>query len=134
MEYVCLITQLLFLLITLMPTGHVHLVRSDKALKTYVRVETVVQTLLIACNVVLLFVAKTAMIWIVALHLISATIIMLLCEALAKKHCIQQLKQKIQEEALSTCNPLEIRRCLLEKHGLVFSVKEIENCLKTMGY
>lgn len=73
------------------------------------------------------------MVYLVALQVIVAGAIGCCFDIVAKKAYFRDLEEKIKEEKISTLSAMEIRRYMLEKHGLAVSVEDIEKCLSKIN-
>lgn len=129
MEWIYIVIQIIFLYLTISPRGHEYLGEDKKLFKAYILVEMIVQALFLVANFVLLFVAKRAMIFVVASHIILAGIIQACFDCIAKNRFLNMVKEKIIEYDLSTCAPVAIRHFFLENLGFVCSIKDINKCL-----
>lgn len=134
MEYICLIFQIIFLLGTVfLPTGDTYLVEFKKIYKNYLIFAIIAQMLCFIANVIILFIFKEIMIYILFLDIILTVLIKSSFSILAKNKYYKELKEMIIEERLEACAPNEIRRYLLEKFERVYFIKDIEKCLIKMG-
>ena len=130
MEYICLIFQIIFLLGTVfLPTGDTYLVEFKKIYKNYLIFAIIAQMLCFIAHLVILFIFKEIMIYILFLDIILTVLIKSSFSILAKNKYYKELKEMIIEEQLETCAPNEIRRYLLEKFERVYFIKDIEKCL-----
>ena len=130
MEYICLIFQIIFLLGTVfLPTGDTYLVEFKKIYKNYLIFAIIAQMVCFIANVIILFIFKEIMIYILFLDIILTVLIKSSFYILAKNKCYKELKEIIIEEQLETCAPNEIRKYLLEKFERVYFIKDIEKCL-----
>lgn len=129
----CFAIQIVFLLLTFSPTGQTYLLCHERMFKKYKLVEAIVQVFCIIANLFLCFVSKENMVYLVALQVIVAGAIGCCFDIVAKKAYFRDLEEKIKEEKISTCSEMEIRRYMLEKHGLAVSVKDIEKCLSKIN-
>lgn len=130
MEYICLIFQIIFLLGTVfLSTGDTYLVEFKKIYKNYLIFAIIAQMLCFIANVIILFIFKEIMIYILLLDIILTVLIKSSFSILAKNKYYKELKEMIIEERLETCAPNEIRRYLLEKFERVYFIKDIEKCL-----
>ena len=69
------------------------------------------------------------MLYISILHICLAGLIGLIFELIAKKQYYQELKNVIKQKQLEKLSPVEIRRYLLEKLELSYTINDIEKCL-----
>ena len=130
MEYICLTIQIVFLLITIfVPYGNPYLVNVEKVYRKHLFYSITVQLLCIIANVVSIFIIKEIMLYITILHICLAGLIGLIFEFIAKKQYYQELKNVIKQKQLEKLSPVEIRRYLLEKLELSYTINDIEKCL-----
>ena len=130
MEYGYLIIQLSFLLLTIFSTTDMYLVNSDKYYKKTKKVEIIVQGFCIVANVIIRFVKKEIMIYILVIHIILMGLILIIYSNKAKKIYLEELLNNIIKNELQAIGSKEIKRILLEKYEKVYFVEDIEKCKK----
>ena len=131
MEYVYLILQILFALGTVFfKTNSRYLVECDKCYKQYLIVELITQSLCIVANCVLIFVLKDFMIYVLLIHIVLMSLILILFSLKAKKIYFNELTCLIKENDLLFADAEEIRRCLLYKYERLFFIDDIKKCLQ----
>ena len=136
MEYICLMLQIVLLLGNkFLPPNDPYLVSSNKIYRNYLIVEIIVQVLCIIANVILLFVFKKIMPYVLVLHVILMGLIKSYFCIKAKITHFQELERilKKEKEKILTFSSIEIRKYLLEKYEQVYSIKDIEKCLSKIN-
>lgn len=131
MEYVYLILQILFALGTVFfKTNSRYLVECDKCYKQYLIIELIAQSLCIVANCVLIFVLKDFMIYVLIIHIVLMSLILILYSLKAKKIYFNELTGLIKENDLLFADAEEIRRILLNKYERLFFIDDIKKCLQ----
>ena len=133
MEYaylIVLIVQSSFLLLTIFSTIDRYLVNNDKYYKKTKKMEIIVQGICIVANVILLFVMKEIMIYILSTHIILMGIISSFYSNKAKKLYFDELLNIIVANDLQSIDSIEIKKILLVKYEKVYFVEDIEKCKK----
>ena len=130
MEYICLIFQTVFLLATVfLPVGYTHLVGSKKLYKTYLLFEIISQGLCLIANIILFFVFKEIMVYVLCFDVVISGLINLIFTIYSSNKHYKELEKIILEEGLKNFTSQEIRNYLLEKFKTIYSIKDIEKCL-----
>ena len=133
MEYVYLILQILFALGTVFfKTNSRYLVECHKCYKQYLIVELIAQSLCIVANCVLIFVLKDFMIYVLIIHIVLMSLILILYSLKAKKIHFNELTGLIKENDLLFADAEEIRRILLNKYERLFFIDDIKKCLQNI--
>lgn len=129
MEYAYLILQIILMLgIFIFKTNDRYLVNYKKYYKKYLFVETMVQGFCIVSNVIIMFIIKEFMIYILALHIILMGMILILYSKKARKKYFNELLNIIVGNDLQSVDSKEIKKILIEKYGKVYFVEDIEKC------
>ena len=129
MEYVCLILQIIFIIgICLFKTNDRYLVNYNEFYKKYLIVELITQVMCIVANVIILFVIKEIMIYILLTHIILMGIILVFYSNKAKKLYFDELLNIIVANDLQSIDSKEIKKILLVKYEKVYFVEDIEKC------
>ncbi|MBQ2892390.1 MAG: hypothetical protein IJE45_05810 [Bacilli bacterium] len=129
MEYVCLIFQIILLLgIFIFKTNDRYLVNSNEFYKKYLIVELITQGICVVANVIILFLMKEIMIYILIMHIILMGIILIFYSNKAKKLYFDELLNIIVANDLQSIDSREIKKILLVKYEKVYFVEDIEKC------
>ena len=128
MEYGCLIVQSTFLLLTLIPTNDRYLVEYNEFYKKYLIVELITQVMCIVANLIILFLMKEIMIYIVIMHIMLMGEILIFYSNKAKKLYFDELLNIIVANNLQAVDSREIKKILLENYGKLYFVEDIEKC------
>ena len=129
MEYVCLIYQIILILgIFIFKTNDRYLVDYNEFYKKYLIVELIAQVMCVVANVIILFVIKEIMIYILLTHIILMGIILIFYSNKAKKIYFDELLNIIVANDLQSIDSIEIRKILLVKYEKVYFVEDIEKC------
>ena len=128
MEYGYLIVQSSFLLLTIFSTIDRYLVNNDKYYKKTKKMEIIVQGICIVANLIILFLIKEIMIYILIMHIILMVIILILYSNKAKKIYFDELLNIIVANDLQSIDSREIKKILLVKYEKVYFVEDIEKC------
>ena len=128
MEYGYLIVQSSFLLLTIFSTIDRYLVNNDKYYKKTKKMEMIVQGICIVANLIILFLLKEIMIYILIMHIILMAIILILYSNKAKKIYFEELLNIIIGNDLQFVDSKEIKKIILEKYNKVYFVEDIEKC------
>ena len=126
MEYIILFLQLLFWISTVFirkDEGYIILIK--KLDDFYLIVECIIQGLFFIGNIISLFVAKDIMLQVFECDIFVAVIIKIILNPVAKKQHFERLKNILIEDKLFSMDTGTIRRYIIEKYGLVYSTKEI---------
>ena len=128
MEYGYLIVQCSFLLLTIFSTTDRYLVNNDKYYKKTKKMEIIVQVICIVANLIILFLMKEIMIYILIMHIILMGIILIFYSNKAKKLYFDELLNIIVANDLQSIDSKEIKKILLVKYEKVYFVEDIEKC------
>ena len=128
MEYGYLIVQSSFLLLTIFSTLDRYLVNNDKYYKKTKKMEIIIQGICIVANVIILFLMKEIMIYILIMHIILMGIILIFYSNKAKKLYFDELLNIIVANNLQSIDSREIKEILLVKYEKVYFVEDIEKC------
>ena len=129
MEYVYLIFQIILMLgIFIFKTNDRYLVNYNEFYKKYLIVELITQVICVVANVIILFVIKEIMIYILLTHIILMGIILIFYSNKAKKLCFDELLNIIVANDLQSIDSKEIKKILLVKYEKVYFVEDIEKC------
>ena len=131
MEYVYLIFQIILMLgIFIFKTNDRYLVNYNEFYKKYLIVELITQVICVVANVIILFVIKEIMIYILLTHIILMGIILIFYSNKAKKLYFDELLNIIVANDLQSFDSKEIKKILLLKYDKVYFVEDIEKCKK----
>ncbi len=126
MEYI-IILFIQILIMSLILFGRKDNARLIKKLdSTFLIVMWIFQGLCIIGNVVLLFVAKDMMMYVLEFHVFIAGIILMIFDPIGKRLHFQRLTNILIEDNLISLDTGSIRRYIVEKYGLIYSTKEID--------
>lgn len=129
MEYVCLILQIILILGTfIFKTNDRYLVNYNEFYKKYLIVELITQVMCVVANVIILFVIKEIMIYILAIHVILMSMILAFYSRKAKIRYFNELLNIIVSNDLQLIDSKEIKKILLVKYEKVYFVEDIEKC------
>ena len=129
MEYVCLILQIILMLgIFIFKTNDRYLVNYNEFYKKYLIVELIAQGICVVANVIILFLMKEIMIYILIMHIILMGIILIFYSNKAKKLYFNELLNIIVANDLQSIDSREIKKILLVKYEKVYFVEDIEKC------
>ena len=129
MEYVCLILQIILILgIFIFKTNDRYLVNYNEFYKKYLIVELIAQGICVVANVIILFLMKEIMIYILIMHIILMGIILIFYSNKAKKLYFDELLNIIVANDLQSIDSREIKKILLVKYEKVYFVEDIEKC------
>ena len=129
MEYVYLILQIILMLgIFIFKTNDRYLVNYNEFYKKYLIVELIIQVMCVVANVIILFVIKEIMIYILLTHIILMGIILIFYSNKAKKLYFDELLNIIVANDLQSMDSKEIKKILLVKYEKVYFVEDIEKC------
>lgn len=129
MEYVCLILQIILMLgIFIFKTNDRYLVNYNEFYKKYLIVELIAQGICVVANVIILFLMKEIMIYILIMHIILMGIILIFYSNKAKKLYFDELLNIIVANDLQSIDSREIKKILLVKYEKVYFVEDIEKC------
>lgn len=129
-----LLFQVIFLFMTIFfNNGQGVLLYDKKIFKNYILFETIFQSIGIVANIVMAFVDKFVMIFILFAGCILYALINVFFSIKAKRKYFSDLEKYIVEEKLQTFDAVEIRRYLLEKYQQVYYVDDIKKCLAKLG-
>ena len=129
MEYGYLIVQSSLLLLTIFSTFDRYLVNNDKYYKKTKKMEIIVQGICIVANLIILFLMKEIMIYILLTHIILMGTILIFYSNKAKKLYFDELLNIIVANDLQSIDSKEIKKILLVKYEKVYFVEDIEKCL-----
>ena len=115
MEYGYLIVQSSFILLTIFSTFDRYLVNNDKYYKKTKKMEIIVQGICIVSNLIILFLMKEIMIYILIIHIILMAIILTLYSNKAKKIYFEELLNIIIANDLQFVDSKVIKKIILEK-------------------
>ena len=129
MEYFYLILQIILILgIFIFKTNDIYLVNYNEFYKKYLIVELITQVMCVVANVIILFVIKEIMIYILLTHIILMVIILIFYSNKAKKLYFDELLNIIVANDLQSIDSKEIKKILLVKYEKVYFVEDIEKC------
>lgn len=129
MEYVYLILQIILILGTfIFKTNDRYLVNYNEFYKKYLIVELITQVMCVVANVIILFVIKEIMIYILAIHVILMSMILAFYSRKAKIRYFNELLNIIVSNDLQLTDSKEIKKILLVKYEKVYFVEDIEKC------
>lgn len=129
MEYVYLILQIILMIgIFIFKTNDRYLVNYNEFYKKYLIVELITQVMCVVANVIILFVIKEIMIYILLTHIILMGIILIFYSNKAKKLYFDELLNIIIANDLQSIDSEEIKKILLVKYEKVYFVEDIEKC------
>ena len=128
-----LLVQVIFLFMTIfLHTGQSHLYYNKKIFKHYILFEVMFQSICIVTNIVMAFVDKYAMIFILFAGYILSTLINVFFSIKARRKYFSDLEKYIVAEKLQDLDPVESRRHLLEKYQKVYFIDDIKKCLSKL--
>ena len=128
MEYGYLIVQSSFILLTIFSTFDRYLVNNDKYYKKTKKMEIIVQGICIVSNLIILFLMKEIMIYILAIHVILMSMILDFYSRKAKIRYFNELLNIIVANDLQFVDSKVIKKIILEKYNKVYFVEDIEKC------
>ncbi len=130
MEYIFLILQIMFILgIFVFKTNDRYLVVTDKCYKKYLIIELITQGVCVIANIIIMFITKEIMIYVLVIHIILMGLILIFYSNKAKKIYFNELINIIKKDNLLFTEAAEIRKYLLKKYNQVYFIDDIENCL-----
>lgn len=109
-------------------TNDRYLVNYNEFYKKYLIVELITQVMCVVANVIILFVIKEIMIYILLTHIILMGIILIFYSNKAKKLYFDELLNIIVSNDLQSIDSKEIKKILLVKYEKVYFVEDIEKC------
>lgn len=131
MEYIYLIIQIIFIIGTIfLPVNYKYLVTSNSNYKRFLLSEIIIQGLCIFTNFISLFFVKEIMIYILVLHLILMSVIVVTFEYKGKKIYFKELIDIIKKDDLLSKEANEIRKTLLEKYEKLYFIEDIKKCIR----
>lgn len=131
MEYIYLIIQIIFIIGTIfLPVNYKYLVTSNSNYKRFLLSEIIIQGLCIFTNFISLFFVKEIMIYILVLHLILMSVIVVTFEYKGKKIYFKELIDIIKKDDLLSKEANEIRKILLEKYEKLYFIEDIKKCIR----
>ena len=131
MEYIYLIIQIIFIIGTIfLPVNYKYLVTSNSNYKRFFLSEIIIQGLCIFTNLISLFFVKEIMIYILVLHLILMSVIVVTFEYKGKKIYFKELIDIIKKDDLLSKKANEIRKTLLEKYEKLYFIEDIKKCIR----
>lgn len=131
MEYIYLIIQTIFITGTIfLPVNYKYLVTSNSNYKRFLLSEIIIQGLCIFTNLISLFFVKEIMIYILVLHLILMSVIVVTFEYKGKKIYFKELIDIIKKDDLLSKEANEIRKTLLEKYEKLYFIEDIKKCIR----
>lgn len=131
MEYIYLIIQIIFIIGTIfLPVNYKYLVTSNSNYKRFFLSEIIIQGLCIFTNLISLFFVKEIMIYILVLHLILMSVIVVTFEYKGKKIYFKELIDIIKKDDLLSKEANEIRKTLLEKYEKLYFIEDIKKCIR----
>ena len=129
MEYVYLIFQIILMLgIFIFKTNDRYLVNYNEFYKKYLIVELITQVMCVVANLIILFLMKEIMIYILIMHIILMGIILIFYSNKAKKLYFNELLNIIVANDLQSIDSKKIKKILLVKYEKVYFVEDIEKC------
>lgn len=131
MEYIYLIIQIIFIIGTIfLPVNYKYLVTSNSNYKRFLLSEIIIQGLCIFTNLISLFFVKEIMIYILVLHLVLMSVIVVIFEYKSKKIYFKELIDIIKKDDLLSKEANEIRKILLEKYEKLYFIEDIKKCIR----
>lgn len=131
MEYIYLIIQIIFIIGTIfLPVNYKYLVTSNSNYKRFLLLEIIIQGLCIFTNLISLFFVKEIMIYILVLHLVLMSVIVVIFEYKGKKIYFKELIDIIKKDDLLSKEANEIRKILLEKYEKLYFIEDIKKCIR----
>ncbi len=131
MEYIYLIIQIIFIIGTIfLPVNYKYLVTSNSNYKRFLLSEIIIQGLCIFTNLISLFFVKEIMIYILVLHLVLMSVIVVIFEYKGKKIYFKELIDIIKKDDLLSKEANEIRKILLEKYEKLYFIEDIKKCIR----
>lgn len=131
MEYIYLIIQIIFIIGTIfLPVNYKYLVTSNSNYKRFLLSEIIIQGLCIFTNFISLFFVKEIMIYILVLHLVLMSVIVVIFEYKGKKIYFKELIDIIKKDDLLSKEANEIRKILLEKYEKLYFIEDIKKCIR----
>ena len=131
MEYIYLIIQIIFIIGTIfLPVNYKYLVTSNSNYKRFLLSEIIIQGLCIFTNLISLFFVKEIMIYILVLHLVLMSVIVVTFEYKGKKIYFKELIDIIKKDDLLSKEANEIRKTLLEKYEKLYFIEDIKKCIR----
>ena len=131
MEYIYLIIQIIFIIGTIfLPVNYKYLVTSNSNYKRFLLSEIIIQGLCIFTNLISLFFVKEIMIYILVLHLVLMSVIVVTFEYKCKKIYFKELIYIIKKDDLLSKEANEIRKILLEKYEKLYFIEDIKKCIR----
>lgn len=131
MEYIYLIIQIIFIIGTIfLPVNYKYLVTSNSNYKRFLLSEIIIQGLCIFTNLISLFFVKEIMIYILVLHLVLMSVIVITFEYKGKKIYFKELIDIIKKDDLLSKEANEIRKILLEKYEKLYFIEDIKKCIR----
>lgn len=131
MEYIYLIIQIIFIIGTIfLPVNYKYLVTSNSNYKRFLLSEIIIQGLCIFTNLISLFFVKEIMIYILVLHLVLMSVIVVIFEYKGKKIYFKELRDIIKKDDLLSKEANEIRKILLEKYEKLYFIEDIKKCIR----
>lgn len=131
MEYIYLIIQIIFIIGTIfLPVNYKYLVTSNSNYKRFLLSEIIIQGLCIFTNLISLFFVKEIMIYILVLHLVLMSVIVVTFEYKGKKIYFKELIDIIKKDDLLSKEANEIRKILLEKYEKLYFIEDIKKCIR----
>ena len=131
MEYIYLIIQIIFIIGTIfLPVNYKYLVTSNSNYKRFLISEIIIQGLCIFTNLISLFFVKEIMIYILVLHLVLMSVIVVIFEYKGKKIYFKELIDIIKKDDLLSKEANEIRKILLEKYEKLYFIEDIKKCIR----
>ncbi|MEI3505175.1 MAG: hypothetical protein V8Q77_02675 [Bacilli bacterium] len=92
MEYIFLILQIMFILgIFVFKTNNRYLVVTDKCYKKYLIIELITQGMCVIANIIIMFITKEIMIYVLVIHIILMGLILIFYSNKAKKIYFNEL-------------------------------------------
>lgn len=132
MEYICLIVQITLILLVFSGIWYQEVVKNPKLNKLYLWIRITLQIFFLGINVICLFINKSIMPYIVVVHFIVLSIILVVFNIIVIKSHIKKLKERIIDNNLLMASKKEIRDFIKEKYNESYYYNEIEDCLKRM--
>ena len=101
MEYIFLILQIMFILgIFVFKTNDRYLVVTDKCYKKYLIIELITQGMCVIANIIIMFITKEIMIYVLVIHIILMGLILIFYSNKAKKIYFNELINIIKKDNL----------------------------------
>lgn len=134
MEYIAIVVQIIFsLAVILIPPKDEYLVVFPKTYKKYLSLEIILQVICLVVSIVLAITRKE-LIWLGwCIAIIAGGLIVIIFSHMGKRKYFRMLQEIITTNDLINNEFGEIRKFILEKYGLVYSIKDIEKIVSEIS-